>query len=332
MRALQVHAPGGPDALTWSELPDPVPGPGEAAVAVRAAAVSWADTLQRDLRYRGGPEPPFVAGHDLAGEVVALGEGVSEPPVGSRVWSVLGRPGAFAEIVTAPANWFHPLEERLSYAQGAALGSPSLTADTALVTVGRLAPGETVLVNAAAGGVGTVAVQLARSYGAGMVIGACGGEVKAAHVRAIGADHAIDYTAENLTTAVATVTGGHRPDLILDSVGGEVLSASIDCMPYLGRLVSYGAASLKTTERLTLHTLIDRSISVAGFQLYPMINDRPQLLARAIARIQEAVATGALQPVVWAVFPARRASAAFAAMEQRRVVGRAIIDFAEHGC
>jgi NADPH2:quinone reductase len=332
MKALQCQPPGGPDSLAWVEVPEPQPGPGEISVRVDAGAVSWGDVLQRDGRYPGGPEPPFTCGHDLAGEVVAIGPGVDGNSVGTPVWSVLGAPGAFAEFASGPAGWFHPIPAGLDVVTASAIGAAFLTADTALVPIGRLERGESVLVHAAAGGVGSAAVQLARAYGAGLVIGTCGSDAKAAQVVELGADRAVNYETEDFAEVVAELTDGRGVDLALESVGGEVLGKTFDCIGYLGRIVSYGAASLRTSDRLRLHTLLSRSVIFAGFTLTPMFYEHAALLTPGVERVQRVLADGRAHPLVSEIVPATEAPRAYRLMSERAITGRAVIDISGKDC
>ena len=179
MRGLRFAEHGGPEVLTWDEVPEPVPGPGELLVRVGTFAVNWADLLERAGRYPGAPEPPYVMGHDLAGVVEAHGPGVTGPAIGTRVFGVLPAGGAAADLVTAPGSQFYVTPDGLSDAESAGAAGPYLTADAALLTMGRLQKGQDVLVQAAAGAFGSATVQLARVYGAGRIVATAGTPEKA---------------------------------------------------------------------------------------------------------------------------------------------------------
>lgn len=180
MRALQFDEHGGPEVLRWDDVPTPTAGPGELLVEVRAFAVNWADLLERQGKYPGAPTPPYPTGHDLAGVVVGAGPGTDGPPVGSRVFGVIPRGGAAADLIAAPASQLYPTPDRLDDIQAAGAAGPYLTADAAIMTLGRLQPGEDVLVQAAAGAYGSAAVQLCRAHGAGRIIATAGTAEKAA--------------------------------------------------------------------------------------------------------------------------------------------------------
>lgn len=325
MKALVIPRFGEPDVLTWTEQPDPVPGPGELLVRVRAFAVNWADLMQRAGRYPGGPTPPFIGGHDLVGEVVGRGPGVAGPPDGTRVCAVLGRAGGAAELVAAPARWFHAVPDVLSDVQAAGLAGPYYTADVAIHDFGRLVAGETVLIHAAAGGYGSAALQLCRHYGAGTIIATAGGDDKVRRIREWGADIAVNYQTTDFVAIVKDATKGRGADLVLESVGGDVLGQSFDCIAPIGRLVSVGASSGESNRRFRLQTLFETGISVAGFTLGLWLRSHPELVEAAARRVMDAVRAGAAVPVIGGVFPVAEVAEAHAFMAGRRSIGRTIV-------
>lgn len=326
MRGLRFDGYGGPEVLRWDDVPEPVPGPGELLVRVRAFAVNWADLLQRAGRYPGSPTPPYVMGHDVTGEVVGHGPGVTGPPAGTRVFGVLGRPGTAAEYVAAPAAWLYPVPDRLDDVTAAGAAGPYLTADAAIVTMGRLQPGEDVLVHAAAGAYGSAAAQLCRAYGAGRIIGTAGSPAKVARLGEWGVDVAVDYTDDDFVAVVDRVTGGRGVPLVLESVGGTVLERSFDCVAPAGRLVSVGASAGSSTRRFRLQTLFETGIAVAGFTLGDWLNRYPELVAPSVTRVLDAFASGAAAPVIGAVFPADRVADAHAFLEGRQSIGRTVVE------
>lgn len=325
MKALVIPRFGGPDVLTWTDQPDPEPGPGELLVRVRAFAVNWADLVQRAGGYPGGPTPPFVAGHDLMGEVVGRGPGTEGPPDGTRVFGVLGRSGGAAELVAAPSAWFHPVPDHLTDEQAAGLAGPYFTADVAIVDFGRLRAGETVLIHAAAGGYGSAAVQLCRHYQAGTIIATAGSDDKLRRVKEWGADVVVNYRTDDFVHVVSEVTKGRGVDLVLESVGGDVLGKSFDCLTPLGRLVSVGASSGESSRRFRLHTLFERGISVAGFTLGLWLQQHPQLVQAAANRVLAAVRVGSVAPVIGGVFSIDDVAEAHAFMGGRRSIGRTVV-------
>ena len=327
MRGLRFHRHGGPEVLVWDEVPVPVPGPGQVLVRSRGFAVNWADLMERAGVYPGAPDPPYVMGHDLAGDVVALGSGVETPAVGTRVFGLLPQAGTSAEWLVAAADQVYPVPQALTDAEAAGLGSPFLTADAALVTMGRLQAGETVLVHAAAGGFGSAAVQLCKAYGAATVIATAGSPAKVERVAELGADVAVDYTADDFVDVVRRVTGGRGVDLVVESVGGDVLARSFDCVRPAGRLVSVGASSGRSTSRFRLQTLFETGITVGGFTLGLWIQHNPELVAPSAARVLRVLDAGSVRPMVARVFAPEDIAEAHAFLASRQSIGRTIVLF-----
>ncbi len=318
MRAARVTAFGGADRLELFEGPTPEPGPGEVRLRVRAAALNVADLLQREGRYLGGPRPPFVPGLEAAGEVEALGPGVTSLAVGQRV-TALTRGGLLASAACLPAKACHPTAPGLSDVEAAALPVASLTAALALVEVARARPGERLLVHAAAGGVGSAAVQVGRALDL-EVIAAASTAAKRERALALGAQQALAY--EQVSDALRAP--GARPDLVLDGAGGAPLQRALRVLAPLGRAVVLGwwtpePPPLDTT-RLTY-----RSQGVLGCHL-DALRARPDLAAALQRRIDAWVGAGALRPVVGEVLPLARAAAAYARLEDRARWGKIVID------
>ncbi|HEX5201955.1 MAG TPA: zinc-binding dehydrogenase [Actinoplanes sp.] len=331
MRGLRFAAHGGPEVLAWDDVPEPVPAPGELLVRVSAFAVNWADLLERAGKYPGAPEPPYVMGHDLAGLVAGRGPGVDGPPVGTRVFGVLPGGGAAADLVAAPAAQLYVTPETLDDAESAGAAGPYLTADAALVTMGRLEKGQDVLVQAAAGAFGSATVQLARAYGAGRIIATAGTTEKAERAREWGADVVVDYTHQDFVEVVRDVTDGSGVDLVVESVGGDVLERSFDCLRAGGHLVSVGASSGSSTRRFRLHTLFELGISVSGFTLGKWITEAPDLVAPSAERVLALFAEGTVRPVVDRVFAAAEVAAAHEYLAARRSVGRTVVSMTPSG-
>lgn len=328
MRGLRFHHHGGPEVLVWDEVPVPEPGPGQVLVRSRGFAVNWADLMERAGVYPGAPQPPYVMGHDLVGDVVAYGPGADGPPIGTRVFGLLPQAGTAAEWVVAGAHEVHRVPDALSDAEAAGLGSPFLTADAAIVTMGRFEPGDTVLVHAAAGGFGSAAVQLCKAYGAGTVIATAGSATKLEHVAALGADVTVDYGTEDFVEVVRKVTGGRGVDLLLESVGGDVLARSFDCVRPAGRLVSVGASSGRSTSRFRLQTLFETGITVGGFTLGLWLQHNPELVAPSVERVVRVLDGGTIRPLVARVFGPDGVDQAHEFLASRRSIGRTVVLFA----
>lgn len=325
MKGLRFAAHGGPEVLSWDDVPVPEPGPGELLIEVRAFAVNWADLLERAGKYPGAPEPPYVTGHDLTGVVVAHGPGTEGPAIGTRVFGVIPRGGAAAEFVAAPADQVYPVPDALDDHKAAGAAGPYLTADAAIVTLGRLRKGEDVLIQAAAGAYGSACLQLCRAYGAGTIIATAGSAAKVEQLRRWGADVAVDYTTRDFAEVVTEVTGGRGVPLVLESVGGDVLGRSLDCVSPGGRLVSVGASSGRSSDRFRLHTLFELGISVSGFTLGKWLERNPELVRPSVERVLGQFETGAADPVVARVFPAAEVADAHAFLAGRRSIGRTVV-------
>lgn len=330
MRGLRFAEHGGPEVLSWDVVPKPAPAAGEVLLEVRAFAVNWADLLERAGKYPGAPQPPYVVGHDLAGTVVEQGPDGVGPEIGTRVFGVIPRGGAAAEYVAVPADQIYPAPERLTDEQAAGAAGPYLTADAAIVTLGRLEKGEDVLVHAAAGAYGSAAVQLCRAYGAGTIIATAGSDEKAARAREWGADVAVNYTTDDFVDAVRRATDGKGVSLILESVGGDVLGQSFDCLRPAGRLVSVGASSGRSSNRFRLHTLFEKGVSVAGFTLGKWLTDNPELVRPSVQRVLELFERGSVEPVIARVFGAEQVAEAHEFLAARQSIGRTVVVMRPH--
>ena len=276
-------------------------------------------------QYSGGPAGPFVPGHEFVGEVAGFGDC---PPsvdygIGDRIFGLLPRGGALAELVAAPATWFDRVPEHLTDAEAAATPSSFLTADAAMFTMGRLVADEVVVVQAAAGGFGSAAVQLARAHGAREVIGTAGSTSRRDFARSLGATAAAGY--DDLREVVEEVTGGRGADLALESVGGAAFDASLACLAPFGRLVTVGASSGDAPDRVGLAKLWFRSLSIMGLHLTGWIEQRPELVAASRGRVLDVLTRRDAHPVVGAVFDATNIAQAYAALGDRQVMGRAVV-------
>ncbi|MFZ5818085.1 MAG: quinone oxidoreductase family protein [Bacillota bacterium] len=239
MRAVVLEGFGDVSNLVLREVADPTPGPGQLLVRVRAAGVNFADVLWRMGRYPRC-HAPHVLGFEIAGEVVAVGEGVTGFTPGQRVFGSAGGGGGYAELCTAPAELMLPMPDQLSFEDAAAMPVVFGTVYYALEEMGRVRPGEAVLVQAAGGGVGTVAVQWAKALGA-TVVATAGSVEKLERARALGADVLINYRERSLQEAVKESVG--RVDLVLESVGGQAFEDCLAVLKPFGRLISLGYSS-----------------------------------------------------------------------------------------
>jgi NADPH2:quinone reductase len=311
MRAIRVHRFGGPEELHLEERPDPVPGQGQVLIRCHAAGVNPVDTYIRSGRYGRLPELPYIPGWDGAGVVEAVGGGVTRFQIGDRVYfsgTTSGRStGAYASLVCAFEHQVHPLPQRLSFSQGAAIGVPYGSAHRALFARGGARPGETVLVHGASGGVGTAAVQLARAHGC-RVIGTAGSEGGMEVVREAGADHVFRHGTAELVIQVRDVTGGQGPTLILEMLANENLERDLEMIALQGRIVVVGSRGrIEIDPRQTMA----RESAVLGMMLWHATDPELEAMHQAMAPL---FASGALTPVVGLELPLEEAARAHEAV------------------
>ncbi|WBB61291.1 zinc-binding dehydrogenase [Streptomyces sp. WMMC500] len=292
MRALVQHSHAGPkDLHLAAESRRPTPGPAEYLIRVGAAGINFADVLQTRGTYGGGPQPPYPAGFEAAGEIVAVGKGVAAPlPLGSHV--VGTGPGAFAQYMTMPAAQVLPVPSGWSDAQALGLVLNWATALAALKPLGEVKRGETVLVHAAAGGVGQAAVRLARYYGARVI--AAASAAKHATVTALGADAVLDSARPDLTAEISRLTGG--VDVVLESVGQATFPVSLAVTkPFLGRVIVFGAASGDAT--LTTHDLVfTHQVQVKGLHIGALAGAAPDMYRDLLTELEALIADGVYPP------------------------------------
>ncbi|OFV80589.1 MAG: hypothetical protein A2Y78_14465 [Acidobacteria bacterium RBG_13_68_16] len=330
MRAWVAPRYGPPEVLRLTDLPDPVPGPGEALVRVRAIGLNFADCAARLGVYPRVPKPPFVPGMEICGEVVALGDGVSGPPPGTRVAAV---PifGGHAELVRVRARFVRPLPPSVDFVTGASLAVAGLTADHALFTVGRVRAGERVAITAAAGGVGTIAVQMAVNAGA-RVLAVASTPAKRELALHLGAHEATGYEDYGKALAVGA-------DVVMDAVGGALFRPGWKALRPNGRYVLYGFAAALGAKRVRyLHavlellrmglvfpsTLVQPSRTLAGFNLSLVPHLADELQSR-LDRLEGMLADGTLKAVVGAVLPFEELPRAHALLQGRGSTGKVVV-------
>jgi NADPH2:quinone reductase len=323
MRAVQFDRFGPPEVMQLVDLPVPEPGPGEVLLRVHAAGVNFFEVLMRADRYAVTPELPMRPGVEVAGVVEGVGQGGDPALLGARVavpLFVAGRAGGYAEFVAVDAASIVHLPEAIHYEDAAALMVPGLTA---LHMVRRSPPeGKVVLVDAAAGGVGSLLLQLAKSNGAAMVIAAAGSAEKRALTLSLGADLAVDYTEAGWQDALRARAGGRGADIIYEMVGGEVAKASLDALAPCGELV-LAAMGRFSLERADIEAMLGRNQSLKGFSLLPLLSGEE--VRRDLAGLFDLAAAGALTIVQGGRFPLDQAAQAHRALEERRVSGKVVL-------
>lgn len=319
MKAIVIPAFGGPDVLELQEVPTPTPGPGEALVRIAAAGVNYRDIYERIGRYGG--TPPLIAGAEGAGTVEAVADGVTGVKPGDRV-AFTNILGAYAEYVAAPADRLIPLPEALSMIEGAAFPLQGMTAHYLVHDYYHVTPETTVLVHAAAGGVGLLLVQMLKNIGA-RVIGTTSTEEKAQLARDAGADEMILYTKTDFVEAVKKLTNGNGVDFVIDGVGKTTLPGSLQAVRIRGTVVLYGSSS-GPADPIGPNSLQARSTTLAGGTLPQFIATREELLRRA-DDVLTAIHEKKLDLRIDRTLPLEQAPEAHRLLESRTTSGKLVL-------
>ncbi|HET9398274.1 MAG TPA: NADPH:quinone oxidoreductase family protein [Sphingomicrobium sp.] len=332
MKALLSYAPGGPETLKLAELPDPVAGPGELLVGIRACAINYPDVLIIEDKYQFKPPRPFAPGGEVAGVVEAVGEGVSGWNVGDRLIAYHGH-GGLAEKVAVPAAHAFPLPDRHSFVEGSTLLITYATVIHALWDRGRLKAGETLLVLGAAGGIGLAAIELGKAKGA-RVVAAVSSKEKAEAARAAGADEAVVYSRgpfdrdgqKELAKQFKDAVGPAGADVILDPVGGDYAEPALRSIAWEGRYLVVGFPA--GIPRLPLNLTLLKSCDVCGVFWGAFAARDPRANAAHVAELFSLWEEGKIRPHVSATYPLERGGEAIAAMAARQVIGKLVVEIA----
>lgn len=323
MKQVQIRAHGGPEVLQIVEVERPTPGPGELLVKVEAAGVNYSDVLRRRNTYYLPTPVPFVPGTEAAGTVVALGEGVTQFQMGQPVLAAMPHGSGYSEYVTAPAMFCIPLPPHLPFDVATGIFVQGSTAYLILhEIVGKLA-GQSILIHAASGGVGSLLVQLAKMEGA-TVLGATSTAAKMAKVEALGADGCVNYTEPGWTDEVIRLNGGEKVDYVLEMVGGEIFSQSLNALKEGGTVVVYGAASGQHGMIHSEH-FVDFNQNLKGFSLGYTIENRPEVWQAALGAVIGLVAEDKLNVVVGHRFPLVDVVNAHTLLESRKTSGKLVL-------
>jgi NADPH:quinone reductase len=318
MRAAVYYEPGGPEVFRYEDVPDPVCRPGHVVVQVEAISIEGGDTLNR----AGGAmtATPHIVGYQCAGTIVDVGEGVDDRHPGQRVVATMPS-GSHAELVAVPEVMTWRLPDTADAPRLACVPIAFGTAHDCLFEFGHLRAGETVLIQAGAGGVGVAAIQLAKRAGA-TVLATASSDERLARLEPLGLDYGIDYSQDHWVRAVREVTGGRGVDLVVDSVGGRVLGGSVRTLAHRGRCITVGQAG-RDPQPLDVSLLPPGNMSLTGVFLgAEIVTER---VHEMIARLVDDVATGRLQVVIDRTFPLADAAAAHAYIESRQAVGRVVL-------
>ncbi|SFE11046.1 NADPH2:quinone reductase [Actinacidiphila alni] len=314
MRAIQITEFGGPEVLRETELPDPVAGPGQLLVDVDAAGVNYADTHTVEDSYLARSVLPLVPGAEVVGRTAD----------GRRVVALTDH-GGYAQKAVVEEHLAHDVPDGVTDGQALALVVQGLTAWHLLRTSGRLAEGESVVVHAAAGGTGSLAVQLAKAFGAGRVIATASSKDKRDLALELGADIAVDADPEGLKDRLIEANGGKKVDIVLEMTGGPVFDASLAALAPFGRLVTYGMASRTPPTPVQAAQLMGRSRAVVGFWLMHCLG-RPGMYREPMAEILAMTAAGRLVPRVGGVYPLSEAARAHQDLRSRQTFGKLVLD------
>jgi NADPH:quinone reductase len=315
VRAIQITEFGGPEVLHVADLPEPVAGPGRLLVDVHRAGVNYADTHTVEDSYLAPSTLPMVPGGEVAGRTAD----------GQRVVALTDGSGGYAEKAAVQERLTLDVPDGVTDEQALALVVQGLTAWHLLRTSARLAAGESVVVHAAAGGTGSLAVQLARAYGAGRVIATASSEEKRDLARELGADAAVDAAPEDLKERLVEANGGRPVDVVLEMTGGPVFDASLAALAPFGRLVTYGMASRTPATPVEAARLMGRSRAVVGFWLAHCLG-RPGMYREPMAELLAMTAEGRLRPQLGGVYPLADAARAHQDLRSRRTVGKLALD------
>lgn len=335
MKAASIRRTGPPESLEYGEEALPKAEAGEVRIRVHRAGVNFADILARQGIYPDAPKIPFVPGYEVSGVVDLVGPGVEWFRGGERV-AAFTRFGGYAEWAVAKAPFVVPLPDGIDFAVGAAVPVNFVTAYHCLFHTGTLFPGDRVLVHAAAGGVGLAAVQMAKGAGA-VVFGTAGSAEKVAFLSTFGVDYPIDYLAGDFVSAVRTATGGEGVDVVLDSIGGQMLARDLRVLRPGGRIVSLGLAAaagknkalvlreLMGAPRLQPIKLLESSRGFFGVNILRIFDHRPALGSVLLRTVFDVVAAGKARPVIAGEIPLDRAAEAHRLLQERSTIGKVLL-------
>jgi len=322
VRAISVDHYMEPAELRVSEIPEPEAGPGALQIEVRAAGCNFFDTLIVQGKYQVKPDFPFTPGGEIAGVVKALGAGVEGFAVGDRVLAGT-QIGGFAETAVVPAADVHRMPDEMSFGEGAAIPIIYPTSYAALIFRANLQAGETLLVHAAAGGVGSTAVQIGKALGA-RVIATVGGVDKLEIARELGADEVIDYRVDDFVARVHEITGGSGADVIYDPVGGDVFDRSLKCIAWNGRLLVVGFASGRIPEVKTNRIML-KNIAVTGIHWGAYLENEPQRVPETFEGLFALYREALIKPLIFRTYPLEDLPSALGELASRKTHGKLII-------
>jgi len=326
MQQIRFDGAGGPEVITLEEAPVPQPGPEQILLRVAYAGVNRPDCLQRAGAYPPPPGAPLIPGLEVAGTVAALGEGVTGWSIGDALTALVSG-GGYAQYCLVDAPLAMPVPRGLSLIEAAALPENALTVYDNLITRGRLSSGESALIHGGSSGIGSIAIQLAKAMGARVFTTARGPE-KGAFCRALGADHVMDYAAEDFVAQVLSATRNNGVDVILDMVGGDYIPRNMRCLALEGRLVQIAFLKGSVVEVDFRHLMMKRQ-TFTGSTLRPRtLAQKAAIVDAVLAHLWPLVEAGALRPKIDRVYPLSEARAAHERMEQSAHCGKLMLEMA----
>ena len=321
MKTVQVTEFGGRENLEVVEEEKPEPGEGEVRIEVKAAGINFADIMQRRGHYQGGPTPPYVPGMEVAGVIDAVGNNVGRE-VGDEVVTMVAGGGGYAEYAIGDAMGLFDIPEGLSFEEAAGFPVQFLTAQNCLHEWGNLEEGESVLIHAAAGGVGTAAVQLAREAGA-EIYGTASTQEKLDKAASLGCDHPINYEEDDFAEVIEEKTD-YGVDMVLDGIGGETTARSLEALQEFGRIVVFGAASGEPGQPRTDNILFGNQ-TVIGYHLGRGIARKPMKVLASVNELSDMLAEGKLEVQFDEAFDLEDAAGAHEYVESRQSMGKVVL-------
>lgn len=326
MKAIVCHELSGLAALRLEDVPEPCPRSGQVRVRVRACGINFADSLIARGQYQTQPEPPFSPGFEVAGDILDVGEGVTDFRAGDRVIAITPH-GGYAEQVVANVDRCVPMPATMPYEQGAAFPVVFGTSHIALWHRARLRAGETLVVHGASGGVGLTAVAIGKQLGATVIATASSPE-KLAVAREHGADYLIDTRREDVRSRIKELTGGRGADVIYDPVGGELFAASLRAIAFEGRILVIGFAG-GTVPQIPANHLLVKNVDVIGLNWPAYAERHPQVMTASFRTLMDWYLTGAIRPYISAIYPLERAVDALEQVVARKSTGKVVIAVGE---
>ncbi|WP_127781699.1 NAD(P)H-quinone oxidoreductase [Rhodococcus sp. X156] len=326
MYAITITEPGGPDVLTWTEVADPVPGPGEVLLDVAATALNRADVQQRQGHYPPPPGASDILGLECSGVVAELGEGVAGWSVGEEVCALLAG-GGYAEKVVVPAVQLMPPPQGISLVEAAGLPEVACTVWSNVVMTAGLHAGDVLLVHGGGGGIGTHAIQVGKALGATVAVTA-GSAEKLARCRELGADILINYKEQDFVEELRSATDGHGADVILDNMGAKYLARNVDALAKDGHLVVIGLQGGRKAE-LDLGKMLAKraSVTATGLRGRPVTGEasKAEVVAAVVDNVWPMYADGRVRPIIDTTLPMAEAARAHELLDSADVVGKIVL-------